>query len=230
MKPYRKVHQIGKVEIWRHPEGHRFVRFSDSSMQGRQIPHPSKIPREGMKGTVNFVTSFKTRVGEKRQKVWAKEVGGKSDTRILKQKHREAKINFNKYAHHARTLRQLKAVGYKTPEVLGILHPNQGPSLMLTTHIKGKPYKSDLHRTAFEEELKRKGFTADDLHSDNVFENKKREHVIIDASRFGPTNMKKFEKAVKKQQQKQKKEAKQNATIKKSKGVIGRITNFFGLK
>jgi hypothetical protein len=111
---FRKTHTIGNVELWKHPEGHKFIRFKDSPMQGHEIPHPSQIPQKDSRG-VNFVTNFKTQVNGKRERIWAKEAGSRYDQIMLKDVFKEAKVPLSRHAHHARILKQLQAAGFESP-------------------------------------------------------------------------------------------------------------------
>ena len=79
---FSKVHSIGLAEVWKDRKGNRFVRLKDSSIQPSEIPEPNQLPKTDHRG-VNFVTTFKTRVGGKTQKVWAKEAGSDFDYREL---------------------------------------------------------------------------------------------------------------------------------------------------
>lgn len=219
---YKRTHSIGQVELWRHPEGHRFIRFKDSQMQGHETPHPSQIPKKDYTG-INFVTSLKTTVNGKTQRVWAKEAGSEDDYAFLKQWFKQRHQPYNRHIHHARALRQLRAAGYNSPEALGILHPKEGKVLLLTTHKKGKPNESEDRRERVEENLVEDGFWPSDLHSNNLFKTFFGQPVIIDASRFGPPNKIKLTAAIKR-------EEKRKTKLVPARGFVGRILSLLGLK
>jgi len=218
-KAFRKTHTLGNVELWKHPEGHKFIRFKDSPLQGHEIPHPKHLPNSDRRG-VNFVTTFRTRVNGQTQRVWAKEAGSEYDHQRLTEIFRDAKAPFARNTHHARILRQLKAAGFEAPETLGILHPKSGRPLMLTTHVEGKDAVRGNSR--LEQELESAGFKPQDLHDQNVFETKNG-HAIIDASLFGPTDKTKLNHAIEKQKQTK---IQRNQTL-KQKGLFARILNLF---
>jgi hypothetical protein len=198
-KVFRKAYSHGNVELWKHPEGHKFIRFKDSPLQGHEIPHPTQIPKSN-KGNTNFVTTFQTEVGGKRQQIWAKEAGSEHDYESLKDLFKHKKVPFSRYAHHSRILKQLRAAGFESPEALGILHPKNGTPLMLTTHVRGKGVARG--NGELEGKLENAGFYPQDLHDENVFHTK-RGHSIIDASLFGPTDKKMLAKAIEQKQQPQ---------------------------
>lgn len=224
---YRRTHTIGQVELWRHPKGHRFIRFTDSPMQGHEIPLPKNIPKKDHDG-VNFVTNFTTEVSGVNQRVWAKDAEGKFDYESLGPLFKEQKKAFNRSTHHARMLKQLRAAGHLAPEALGILHPKRGTPLLLTTHIEGNPNNSREERKKLENKLKKSGFDPHDLHSDNVFEIQNGERAVIDASLFGPTDKQKLKQAIKKENKRKRKLIiPAPIPITKSRGFIQRILDLF---
>lgn len=196
-------------------------------MQGHEIPHPKQIPKKDHDG-VNFVTNFTTEINGVNQKVWAKGAEGKFDYQALKPMFEAEKKPFNRSAHHARILKQLRAAGHLAPEALGILHPKNEKPLLLTTHIKGKPNEHWTQRELTEKELKKSGFNPQDLHQDNLFEIPDGRNAVIDASLFGPTNKKKLRKAIQKEIKRKIKLNVPAATpIPKAIGFIQQIFNFF---
>ncbi len=198
MNGFKLTKKIGEVELWKHPAGHKFIRFSDSSLSGKEIPHPKKIPQIDYPG-VNFVTTLETEVSGKKQQIWAKEVGGKADD-ILKIFFTNPKNRYRKNTHHARTLRQIRAAGFQAPEPLGILYPASGKPLMLTTHINGSPCEDRIERRLLVAQLKLAGLHPSDFHKKNIFKTEKG-LAIIDASRFGPVNKEKLLATIKRQKQ-----------------------------
>jgi hypothetical protein len=66
---------------------------------------------------------------------------------------KKKKKPFNRSAHHARVLKQLRAAGHLAPDALGILHPKNKTPLLLTTHIQGIPNENRRQRGFLKEDV-----------------------------------------------------------------------------
>ncbi len=217
---WRPAKKLKTAELWRHPEGHKFIKFTDTPLRPNEIPHPKEINGKDHEG-INFVTNMLMNVGGKKETVWAKEAGSDFDHQGLKrfeQEFRESNHPYLRNMHQAIILRQLRRAGFYAPEPLGILYPKgKERPFLIVRNLEGEKRENISPRFMqnFLAELSHAGFFPMDvdnpgnvriiklksLDPEKQFgmigaEGKPITLGIIDASVFGPTDLKRMKKYI----------------------------------